>query len=151
MTESEKVRLHQRCIQLLEEKITALEKNIQEIQQANSEDTKSSAGDKFETSREMMKQEMDKLGARQSQAVEMLKFLRQIDPHLQKDRVGAGSLVFTNEGTYFFSVSLGKVLMNGQPYFALSMNAPVGKALFNRKAGEEVDFMGRKIRINEIV
>ena len=66
------------------------------------------------------------------------------------DHIGFGSLVTTNEGVYYFSVSLGKVLLDGQLFFALSMASPIGKALAGRKAGDEVLFMGRKIRIEHL-
>ena len=151
MAESEKTLLHQRCIELLEEKVASLERTIRDTQRAAQAETKSSAGDKFETTREMMKQEMDKNGVQLSQAREMLSHLQQIDPDLKNDRISYGSLAHTNEGTYYFSVSFGKVLVNDQPYFVLSMASPIGKALLNRKAGEEVKFMGRKIRIERIV
>jgi len=48
-------------------------------------------------------------------------------------------------------VSLGKIQMDGPPHFALSMTSPIGKALINRKKGDEVVFMGRKIKIISII
>jgi transcription elongation GreA/GreB family factor len=151
MKESKKVRLHQICIEQLAKKIASLERTIQDTQKAAQAETKSSAGDKFETTREMMKQEMDKNGVQLSQAREMLSHLQQLDPHLKNDRVSYGCLAHTNEGIYYFAVSFGKVVINDQSYFVLSMASPIGKALRNRKAGEEVAFMGRKIRIEEII
>ena len=93
----------------------------------------------------------DKNGVQLSQAREMLSHLQQLDPDLKNDRISYGSLAHTNEGTYYFSVSFGKVVMSDQPYFVLSMVSPIGKALHNRKAGEEVAFMGRRIRIEKIM
>lgn len=142
--------LHQACINQVESKIATLEKAIQDAQQAASEDTKSSAGDKFETSREMMKLEINKNGLQLKQALEMMRYLNQINPETQKDTVGFGSLISTNEGIYYFSVSLGKVKTEDQSFFALSMASPIGKALANKKAGDEITFMGRTIRIEEI-
>ena len=46
MSNSEKIALHQTCLSLLNEKITTLKRNIKDAQQAASEDTKSSAGDR---------------------------------------------------------------------------------------------------------
>ena len=150
MKESKKVRLHQICIEQLEKKIASLERTIRDTQKAAQAEPKSSAGDKFETTREMMKQEMDKNGVQLSQAREMFSHLQQLDPHVKQDRVSYGSLVITNEGNYYFCVSMGKIPMGDQPHFALSMASPIGKALRNRKAGEEVAFMGRKIRIEKV-
>jgi transcription elongation GreA/GreB family factor len=131
-----KPHFHQVCLNQLQAKIDRLNRSIAEAQQAASEDTKSSAGDKFETSREMMKQEINKLNAQLSQAVKMQQQLGQVNPEASKETVGFGSLVQTNEGLYYFSVSLGKVEVAGQSCFALSMASPLGKALAGKKAGE---------------
>lgn len=143
--------LHQACLDLLEEKIASLQKAVQDAQQAASEDTKSSAGDKFETSREMIKLEINKYNQQLSQNSKMLHHLQQINPDTNRDTVAMGSLVLTNEGRYYFSVSLGKLSLEEESYFALSMASPIGRALAGHRAGDQVSFMGRTIQIQEIV
>jgi transcription elongation GreA/GreB family factor len=145
-----KVALHQACIELLNQKTASLERAIADAQQAASEDTKSSAGDKFETSREMIKREIDKNNAQLRNALEMLQHLQQLNPGSLKEKVSYGSLVETPEGIYYFSVSLGKVMLEGKSYFALSMASPIGQALKDRSAGQEFSFRGRNIRIEGI-
>ena len=142
--------LHQHCLDLLQSKMATLEQAIADAQQAASEDTKSSAGDKFETSREMIKQEINKNSQQLSQLNKMLLHLQQLKPELAKDRVGQGSLVIANEGRYYFSVGLGKVVLEGETYFALSMASPIAQALQGREAGEIVRFRGREIQIEEV-
>jgi transcription elongation GreA/GreB family factor len=145
-----KPQIHQACIAMLEARISRLQQSIVHAQQAASDDTKSSAGDKFETSREMMKLEIDKNNAQLSQADTMLQHLHKLNPGTTMDKVAFGSLVHTNEGIYYFSVGLGKLMVDDKVCFALSMVSPIGKALGGRKAGETVDFMGRKVEIEAI-
>ena len=145
-----KPQLYQACLAQLEEKIDLLNEAIKDAQETIFEDTKSSAGDKFETTREMMKLEIDKNALQLSGVVKMHQALKQLHPKMQMDQVAFGSLVTTNEGIYFFSVSLGKIAVEGQAFFAISMASPIGKALAGKKAGESVSFMGREIRIEEI-
>lgn len=147
----QKQALHQQCLDLLASKIATLEQMISDAQQAASEDTKSSAGDKFETSREMMKLEINKNSQQLSKANQMLQRLQQINPSIPKDKVGFGSLVIANEGKYYFSVGLGKVIVDGESYFALSMASPIGQALSGHEANERVAFMNREIQIKEIL
>lgn len=142
--------LHQHCIAVLHAKTDRLEKAIADAQKAASEDTKSSAGDKFETSREMMKAEIDKHNHQLSQAIEMLSYLKKAAPETAMDQVGFGSLVTTNEGRYYFSVALGKVIPKEQSFFALSMASPIGQVLNAKKEGDSVLFMGRTITIQAI-
>ena len=147
----QKQALHQQCLDLLASKIATLEQMINDAQQAASEDTKSSAGDKFETSREMMKLEINKNSQQLSKANQMLQRLQQINPDIPKEKIGFGSLVLCNEGRYYFSVGLGKIVMDGENYFALSMASPIGKALVDHQKGDVISFMKREIRIEEIL
>ena len=151
MLEPTKPQLHQACIAMLEARIIRLQQAIAHAQQAASDDTKSSAGDKFETSREMMKLEIDKNSTQLSQALLMLKHLQGLRPSVTMKEVAFGSLVHTNEGVYYFCVSLGKVMLDDKVLcFALSMVSPIGKALQGRKAGDTVTFMGRKVAIEAV-
>lgn len=53
-----KEKLYRLCIAEAEARIAAAELNIRSAKDAQSNETKSSAGDKYETSREMMEQEI---------------------------------------------------------------------------------------------
>ena len=142
--------IHAHCSQLLEEKITGLQSRIEDAQQAASEDTKSSAGDKFETSREMIKQEINKLSQQARLNTDMLRSMQQLSPDKSSSQVEFGSLAKTSEGIYYFAVSLGKVDWEGQSLFVLSMASPLGQALMHKKAGDSIDFRGREIKILEV-
>lgn len=139
--------IHQACLELLSQKIERLERSIADAQKAASEDTKSSAGDKFETSREMLKQEINKHSQQLAMATKMRQQFAKLNPSQKLTSIGFGSLVDTNEGLYYFSASLGKVVFEEKSCFALSMISPIGKALANLKTGDEVSFMKRKIKI----
>ena len=143
----DKREVHLHCLNMLAEKIASLKQEIADAQQAASEDTKSSAGDKFETGREMIKQSINQLNQRLAQDHKLLAVLERINPETEKTEVGPGSLVETSEGWYYFSVSLGKVAWKKSSFFALSMAAPIGKALAGSKANDLVQFMKRDIRI----
>ena len=146
-----KQKIHAECIAALRVKTLRQQKIIQDAQQAAADDTKSSAGDKFETSREMMKQEIQK--AQQQMAIyeKMEEVLMQISLKEVQDQVGLGSLIQTDEGLYYFSVSLGQLQVEGQKVFILSMASPFGKNLYGKTKGEGMDFRGRKILIEEIL
>lgn len=141
---------HTACYSLLDKKIERLRGQINDAQQAASDNTKSSAGDKFETGREMMKREIDKLSLQLSQASRQQHLLEQIDPNKSHEKIGAGSLVHTSEGIYYFSVPVGKISTDQGTFFALSLAAPIGKALQGKQAGDLVHFMQRQIKIESV-
>lgn len=145
-----KQEIHQLCLQKLESNIQQLEKAIADIQSAANQETKSSAGDKYETGRAMMQQEKDKLSARLATNLNQLSQLKQLKPALSKEQVENGSLVQTNEGLFYFAAAIGKLQLGGKKCFVISLDSPLAKALWHKKKGEIIDFQGRKIRIVEI-
>ncbi len=141
---SKKVQLHQHCISLIQERIAELETAAAAVRESRNNETKSSAGDKYETGRAMMQQEEDKLLARQDAAQQMLLQLRQLKPEQESIQVSPGSLVQTNARSYYLSVSLGKVIFEGHTYFCVSAEAPISKVLLGKAEGEAIQLNGRE-------
>lgn len=142
-----KQEIHQRCLEKLQANIKQLERAIAEIQSAANQETKSSAGDKYETGRAMMQQEKDKLNARLATNQHQLSQLNQLKPELRKERAENGSLVQTNEGLFYLAAAVGKLQLDAQKCFVISLDSPLAKALWYKKEGEVINFQGRKIRI----
>lgn len=146
-----KLQIHASALSVLEGKIMALTKSVADLQQAASEDTKSSAGDKFETSREMMKLEIEKNNVQLRQLNSMKQLLAKCKPEQKSEEVRLGALVRSNEGLYYFSSAIGKVKTEGENCFALSLASPLGKALLGKKEGDRIHFMNREIKVLEIL
>ena len=146
----QKLQIHQAALNLLNKKIDKLKASVQDLQQAASEDTKSSAGDKFETSREMMKLEIEKNNIQLRQLNSMKQLLAKCKPDQLSEEIRLGALVRSNEGLYYFAVPLGKVEAGGEACFVLSLASPIGKALLGKKAGESIAFMKREIEVLEV-
>jgi transcription elongation GreA/GreB family factor len=108
-------------------------------------DTKSSAGDKFETGREMMQREMDKLSALIDTTENSLKKLQSL-PAAPAAIVCEGSLVETDQENYFISIGFGKI----DDVYAISVESPLGALLKGKKIGESVEMRGKKITIKYI-
>lgn len=145
-----KIRLHACCLEQLKQSIDSLERAMADAQAAANEETRSSAGDKYETGRAMMQAEKDKYARQLAAAMANRRLLETLQPEQARRRVEAGSLVRTNEGMYFFSAPLGKVEMDGKIFFALSMSSPLGQALLGKQAGEKVKFQGREVAVEVV-
>ncbi len=146
-----KKELHQACLLELQTRIDRIRLAVEEIQAAANEETKSSAGDKYETGRAMMQQEKDKMANQLAVNISWKNQLTLLNPAETKERIEIGSLVITQEGQYYLSIPLGKLKLEGQVYFAISLASPIGKALLNQKAGDEIVFQGRKISILQVL
>ena len=146
-----KKELHQACLLELQTRIDRIRLAVEEIQAAANEETKSSAGDKYETGRAMMQQEKDKMAHQLAINISWKNQLALLNPSEVKEEVAIGSLVITQEGKYYLSIPLGKLKLAGQVYFAISLASPIGKALLNKKVGDKIVFQGRKVSILQVL
>jgi len=124
-----------------------LKEELQSIDTEIANETKSSAGDKFETSREMMSQSRHSIASRIEVCKEQLYFLSQIEAKSSSNEVSSGKLVETNEGYFFFGLALGNLTFNKKQVTALSFQSPLGKAFLNMQIGDKVEFRGRRFTI----
>jgi len=120
--------------QKISEKIQKLEQLIAETRASNN-DTKSSMGDKYETSREMLQQEINNLQIQLNEHLKSLQILKNINPIVHKV-VGLGSFVETEKGRFFIAVSLGEITFNQEKIFVISAESPLAKAMSGKKVGE---------------
>ncbi|WP_420315906.1 hypothetical protein [Ekhidna sp.] len=138
------------CIDLLDRKISDLKSEIEEVRQSVITDSKSSMGDKYETGREVMNQERNRLNGQLDIFYNQLSSLKSIDPDLHISSVKHGSLVTSENGIYFISVPLGLIDVDGQKVFAISIGAPIAKSMEGKKAAETIDFGGKSFKLLDI-
>ncbi|MFY1047673.1 hypothetical protein [Chryseobacterium sp. GP-SGM7] len=119
----------------LSEKIKNFEKLITETR-ASSNDTKSSMGDKYETGREMLQQEINNLQVQLNEVLKQRDFLKTI---LSKssEKAEKGAIVKTERGLFFISVSLGEITFENKKIICISPESPLAKAM-NGKYKNEV-------------
>jgi hypothetical protein len=77
--------------------------------------------------------------------------MKGIDPDLKHQKITIGSLVETNKGWYYFSISLGQLICQSNSYFALSLEAPLGQIMRGKIAGEQVTFNGMLTEIISVI
>jgi hypothetical protein len=145
-----KVQILKQMQHLLASKIDDARQTIASAKESRNNDTKSSAGDKFETGRAMIQMEIDNNEIQLDKALKQQEELSKIDIKRQNEKVAPGSLVITNHETYFISIAMGKIIVDGNPFYAISLVSPIGMLLKNKAAGENAEFQGRKLVIKVI-
>jgi len=145
-----KSQLYAACVAYVQERIDACQAAIQAAQESANSETKSSAGDKYETGRAMAQNERDRNAVQLQQAQQLLGELQRINPELSCDTVRPGALVHASTGRFYVGISAGKLVVEGQDYFAVSAAAPVAAALAGKRAGEQAIFNGLLIRIEAV-
>jgi transcription elongation GreA/GreB family factor len=136
--------------EIVQDKIVSITRELEALNQSAISDTKSSMGDKYETGREMIQQERNKLGEQLGQLERQKIALGQLDFEKSYSSVSPGALVVTETANFFISTSLGKV--EGEvPVFMLSPVAPMAKAMIDLKPGDEFIFNGQASIIREVI
>lgn len=125
---------------------------IDRVEDGLKSETKSSAGDKHETGRAMLQLEREKLGNQLNLVQIDEKTLARIElVFAQPSVVKVGSLVKTSQLNYFISVGAGKLLINDETIYAISLNSPIGQLLISRQKGDEINFRDQKIKILNVI
>ncbi|RFP65300.1 3-oxoacyl-ACP synthase [Hymenobacter lapidiphilus] len=147
MTVATKPRLHALCLAYVQERMDAIQAAINAAQESANSETKSSAGDKYETGRAMAQNERDRNLVQLQQARLLLAELQRINPDLPCDAVRPGALVHTSMGWFYLGISAGKLPLDGMDYFAVSAAAPVAAVLAGKRPGDSVMFNGKSVRV----
>jgi len=131
-----KKKLHSLCVDYVQNRIDAATYAINAAQQAANEETKSSAGDKYETGRAMMQQETGRNMIQLNEAKKLMVALDQISYNSTHITSETGSLVATNDGKFYIAISAGTLTVDGETFFAVSPASPIGLKLKGLKSGD---------------
>jgi len=133
----------------IEGKIKGLNNQIESIRDSMKNETKSSAGDKYETAREMAQLEIDKLSKQLAQQRKMLSIFSSLDFSC-KSSISNGSLVITDKAKYFLSASIGKLSIENHDVFCISVVAPIAQSMLSLKKEDSFTFNGLSQTIKDI-
>ncbi|MCT1526374.1 hypothetical protein [Sphingobacterium hotanense] len=137
------------CLEKTQTRVDEIQVAIDAANDAIINDTKSSMGDKYETSREMAQQELSRLQSQLNQANRDLDILINL-PESSNAIVGMGSLVMTDQFNYLIATSIGPLKVGAETVMVVSKQSPIGEALFGKKNNDEVNFNGKAFKIQEL-
>lgn len=138
------------CRRVIHERISNLKSQMAELVNDAANDSKSTAGDKHETSRAMMQLEQEKLGTQLKILEEQQRQLEQIPLQNNSGKVSNGSLVETDRGWIFIGAALGKITVNKKEIICISQQSPLGKMLFVQDSGSIVSLNNIKYQLLSI-
>jgi transcription elongation GreA/GreB family factor len=145
-----KKELYDLCVSYVRKSMDAAELGIKEAQKASNEDTKSSAGDKYETGRAMMQQETNRNLAQLNEANKLMVALNRISTTGTAKNAETGSVITTNNGSFYLAISAGSLSVKGKTYFAVSPASPVGLMLAGKTAGDSFTLNGKLYIIESV-
>jgi transcription elongation GreA/GreB family factor len=146
-----KQKIYEHCRELVSAKLRDQQAALKDLIDSAGNETKSSAGDKYETGRAMLHIEQDNVRQQIAELMNQMAVLDAIDAISSMPQTGLGSLVKANSNYYFLSVPLAKIRVEEKDVFALSLQSPLGAKLKGTKKGERFEMNGRVMEIEEVL
>ncbi len=145
-----KQHLHAHCHVYVEERINTATRAIHAAQAAANEESKSSAGDKYETGRAMAQLEIEKHSTQLAEAQKLKKTLERIGTAQSSGSIQAGSLVITNQGNFYIAIAATPIDIEGKSYFSISSFSPIAQRVLGLRTGDQFIFNGKDFMIGEV-
>jgi transcription elongation GreA/GreB family factor len=146
-----KQQLQALCLTYINERVKGAHQAIRFAQASANEETKSSAGDKYETGRAMAQLEIEKNSAQLAEANKLRQILLQLDTTKTTDYIQTGSLVITNEHRFYISIPAGQFIIEGETYFAISPSSPIAQKLLGLRVGDKFSFNKKESEVEQVV
>jgi transcription elongation GreA/GreB family factor len=135
-----KEELYKKCESYLEEKIARISNSILDLEVALTNESKSSAGDKFETGREMINIEIQKLSTQLQQFQQLQVTLEVAKRNKKPTPIRLGSLVEATNATYFICIPIGEVTLGDKKVYVIGAGSPIAQALIGKTEGDTFNF-----------
>tara|TARA_A100001015_G_scaffold319216_1_gene441438 strand:- start:2378 stop:2839 length:462 start_codon:yes stop_codon:yes gene_type:complete len=143
--------LFNHCKTHLEKKMKVLEQLKKNLQKDLTYETKSSAGDKYETARAMIQLENEKL-SNQIHEIELnYQKLNTIKDFQTSKSINLGSIIFTDKANYYVAIAADFFEVNSKVFYCISSQSPIGKLLIGKKINESIMFNDVQSTILEII
>lgn len=134
--------------QILEQKIQYFKHLMEDVRSSNT-DTKSSMGDKYETSREMLQQEIRQLQQQLDSVLNQKSVLDRIQKPTH-EKISLGSIVKTSMGNFVIAVSLPAFDVLGEKYIGISEQTPLAKQLIGKSVSDTFTIQQKERQILEV-
>src|SRR4249919_250251 len=108
-----KLMLKEKCISIIQERMNGLKLAMKEAQDAANNETKSSSGDKYETTRAMNQLDKDMYSRQLVENSRELAGVMETDCSQSSLKVAAGTYIQTTSGNFFIIAGLGKISFSG--------------------------------------
>lgn len=131
----DKQKLKHLCLEKIEKQQTQLQGLINDVQASSNNETKSTAGDKHDTARAQAQIEVERLSKQLTLIHQMRDELNKL-PTEDSDKIKSGSYVETTAGNFYISVALGKMELEDDSFFAISMKSPLFASLVAKNCGD---------------
>lgn len=142
-----KTKILKQLLVLQADRIEELLRYQSDLSDALQSESKSTAGDKHDTSRAMIHLEQEKLQHQFQELQLQLQRLREINELNPSTHANFGALVETTSDLFLLGASLGKQVVDGRVIYCIGMEAPIAQAMLNKAIADQLLFNGKLTEI----
>lgn len=124
------------------EEVNLIKESIESTDKGNSEGDDSGSG--------KLLNDLEKNMTFLNDAKKIKEYLSTIKTNIESNEVLLGSLVKTNVMHFYISTSIGKIELDNEVFYAISVNSPIGQLLMNKTINSTFEFNQNKYIISEI-
>ncbi len=145
-----KKRLLEICLQAQNERVETTRNAMETAEQAANEEEPSTE-ENVDSMREQLRTDREMYAKQFSEAVIGLNTLRRIQVEQYIDTVALGAVIKTDAPqNLFIGINVGKIQIDKDTFFAISLESPLVKEMLGKKQGETFTFRDKKIKILEV-
>jgi len=145
-----KQKLKDACVKMLHERMAHIEQAMLEARESANSEEKSSAGDKYETSRAMGHLAQEMQSKQLEDARQELDLINRLNTTVIYTSISTGAAVICNNFIFYISLGLGQTEVEQHKVTLLSPKAPIATLLHHKKKGDSVILNEKTIEIIDV-
>jgi hypothetical protein len=145
-----KQKLLQICNEYVDKRINDYKNEIQLIKESIASNDKGNSEDDDSGNGKLLN-DLEKNMSYLNDARNTKEYLKQIKTNVESTEAMIGSIVKTNVMSFYISTSIGKIDIDGDVYYAVSVNSPIGQLLINKPVNTRFELNQNKYVITEII
>jgi septation ring formation regulator EzrA len=106
--------------------------------------------DRYDSYRMQLLRKRDMYGQQLEKALEEIVILKKIDISKENKDVSFGAVVITDAQKLFISISLGKIEIEGETFYAVSVKVPFYDVIKGKKKGNTFDFRAKQYKVVDV-
>lgn len=140
-----KEEVFKQAVLILKTRIQELKEERKAISDGILEDDKSSAGDKFETGREMLTQDLRQVESQITSNSNLLDEIYRVQSvKSQSPNIREGSLIRLAGEYFLIAAAVGKITVNEKGVYLISAASPLAQSVMGKGSGDKVLFKGKE-------
>lgn len=139
------------CREYLDKRRVIVKNAMAGLKEDLENESKSSAGDKYETGREMINIEWNKLTVQLNEYDRLSQILQRIEDYKTSGKAVLGSIIITNTANYFISIPAAEIKIEDEKYYAVGIKSPVAQQLLGKEKNDSFVLKGKSFKVLDII